>query len=92
LNAEVFKPLKPLEPLDMAIYRRRPNGVIHHSDQGCQYASTIERLPLIEAISVDALLARDRSDRRAIAQRQLNNTPLFRERQATTWAALIRSF
>jgi len=25
--------------LDMALMRRRPNGVIHHSDQGCQYTS-----------------------------------------------------
>jgi putative transposase len=28
-----------LEALDMAIYRRRPSNVIHHSDQGCQYTS-----------------------------------------------------
>ncbi len=28
-----------LEALDMAIFRRGPNGVIHHSDQGCQYTS-----------------------------------------------------
>lgn len=28
-----------LEALDMAIFRRRPNDVIHHSDQGCQYTS-----------------------------------------------------
>ena len=28
-----------LEALDMAIFRRRPQGVIHHSDQGCQYTS-----------------------------------------------------
>jgi putative transposase len=28
-----------LEALDMALMRRRPNGVIHHSDQGCQYTS-----------------------------------------------------
>lgn len=28
-----------LEALDMAIFRRRPKGVIHHSDQGCQYTS-----------------------------------------------------
>jgi putative transposase len=28
-----------LEALDMAIFRRRPNGVIHHSDQGTQYTS-----------------------------------------------------
>jgi putative transposase len=26
--------------LDMAVTRRRPNHVIHHSDQGCQYTST----------------------------------------------------
>jgi putative transposase len=28
-----------LDALDMAIYRRKPHGVIHHSDQGCQYTS-----------------------------------------------------
>jgi putative transposase len=28
-----------LDALDMAITRRRPNGVIHHSDQGKQYTS-----------------------------------------------------
>ena len=28
-----------LDALDMAIYRRRPKDVIHHSDQGCQYTS-----------------------------------------------------
>jgi putative transposase len=28
-----------LDALDMAIYRRRPEGVIHHSDQGTQYTS-----------------------------------------------------
>ena len=28
-----------LEALDMAIFRRRPQYVIHHSDQGCQYTS-----------------------------------------------------
>jgi putative transposase len=28
-----------LEALKMAIYRRRPTNVIHHSDQGCQYTS-----------------------------------------------------
>jgi len=28
-----------LEALHMAIWRRRPEGVIHHSDQGCQYTS-----------------------------------------------------
>jgi putative transposase len=28
-----------LDALDMAIYRRRPQNVIHHSDQGCQYTS-----------------------------------------------------
>jgi putative transposase len=28
------------EALDMAIDQRSPNGVIHHSDQGCQYTST----------------------------------------------------
>jgi putative transposase len=28
-----------VDALDMAIARRRPRGVIHHSDQGCQYTS-----------------------------------------------------
>lgn len=28
-----------LEALDMAVWRRRPDNVIHHSDQGCQYTS-----------------------------------------------------
>lgn len=28
-----------LEALDMALWRRRPSGVIHHSDQGTQYTS-----------------------------------------------------
>ncbi len=28
-----------LEALDMALERRKPRGVIHHSDQGCQYTS-----------------------------------------------------
>jgi putative transposase len=28
-----------LDALNMAIYRRRPKSVIHHSDQGCQYTS-----------------------------------------------------
>ncbi len=28
-----------LDALNMALYRRRPKGVIHHSDQGCQYTS-----------------------------------------------------
>ena len=28
-----------VEALDMALYRRRPQDVIHHSDQGCQYTS-----------------------------------------------------
>lgn len=28
-----------LEALEMAIARRRPRGVIHHSDHGCQYTS-----------------------------------------------------
>lgn len=28
-----------LEALDMALEQRRPRGVIHHSDQGCQYTS-----------------------------------------------------
>ena len=25
--------------LEMAVWRRQPSGVIHHSDQGCQYTS-----------------------------------------------------
>lgn len=28
-----------LDALNMALWQRRPNGVIHHSDQGCQYTS-----------------------------------------------------
>jgi putative transposase len=28
-----------LDALDMAVGQRRPDGVIHHSDQGCQYTS-----------------------------------------------------
>ena len=28
-----------LDALDMALEQRRPQGVIHHSDQGCQYTS-----------------------------------------------------
>ena len=28
-----------LQALDMALGQRRPDGVIHHSDQGCQYTS-----------------------------------------------------
>jgi len=28
-----------LEALEMALHRRRPQNVIHHSDQGCQYTS-----------------------------------------------------
>jgi putative transposase len=28
-----------LKALDMAVWRRKPNGVIHHSDQGTQYTS-----------------------------------------------------
>jgi putative transposase len=28
-----------LSALEMALWRRRPDGVIHHSDQGCQYTS-----------------------------------------------------
>jgi putative transposase len=28
-----------LDALEMAIFRRRPKNVIHHSDQGCQYTS-----------------------------------------------------
>lgn len=28
-----------LEALNMAIWQRQPEGVVHHSDQGCQYTS-----------------------------------------------------
>ena len=28
-----------LDALNMALWRRKPNAVIHHSDQGCQYTS-----------------------------------------------------
>jgi len=28
-----------LSALESALWRRRPEGVIHHSDQGCQYTS-----------------------------------------------------
>jgi len=28
-----------VEALEMAIHQRRPEGVVHHSDQGCQYTS-----------------------------------------------------
>lgn len=28
-----------LDALDMALAQRRPDGVIHHSDRGCQYTS-----------------------------------------------------
>src|SRR5262245_26028976 len=28
-----------LDALDLALRRRRPTAVIHHSDQGCQYTS-----------------------------------------------------
>ena len=30
-----------LEALDMALERRNAKGVIHHSDQGCQYTSLV---------------------------------------------------
>lgn len=30
-----------LDALNMALWRRRPDGVIHHSDQGCQYTSYV---------------------------------------------------
>jgi putative transposase len=30
-----------LDALAMAIWQRRPNGVIHHSDQGSQYTSLV---------------------------------------------------
>ena len=35
--------------LDMAIETRRPHGVIHHSDQGCQYTSVAFGLTCHEA-------------------------------------------
>ncbi len=28
-----------LDALNMAIFRRQPTSVVHHSDQGCQYTS-----------------------------------------------------
>ena len=28
-----------LEALNMALWQRRPDTVVHHSDQGCQYTS-----------------------------------------------------
>ncbi len=28
-----------IEAVEMALWRRRPDGVIHHSDQGSQYTS-----------------------------------------------------
>jgi putative transposase len=28
-----------LDALDMALWQRRPSGVVHHSDQGSQYTS-----------------------------------------------------
>jgi len=28
-----------LDALEMALWQRRPQGVVHHSDQGCQYTS-----------------------------------------------------
>lgn len=34
LRAELVR-----DALDMALWQRRPQGVIHHSDQGCQYTS-----------------------------------------------------
>jgi putative transposase len=37
----------PLAALDMAIHRRRPgNGLLHHSDRGCQYTSAEYRAVL----------------------------------------------
>ncbi len=38
-----------LSALDMAIFRRRPTGVIHHSDQGSQYTSIAFTLRCLEA-------------------------------------------
>ena len=35
-----------LRALDMALSQRRPVGVIHHSDQGCQYTSIAFGTPL----------------------------------------------
>src|SRR4029450_8613108 len=34
-----------LAALDMALGQRRPNGVIHHSDHGCQHTSLAFRHP-----------------------------------------------
>ena len=30
-----------LEALDVALERRKPGAVVHHSDQGCQYTSVV---------------------------------------------------
>lgn len=38
-----------LDALNMALYRRRPTNVIHHSDQGCQYTSIAFRKRCAEA-------------------------------------------
>lgn len=38
----------PLAALQMAIRRRQPSGVLHHSDRGCQYASDAYRAVLAE--------------------------------------------
>ena len=34
------------EALEMAVAQRRPDAVIHHSDQGCQYTSLAFGRPL----------------------------------------------
>jgi putative transposase len=39
----------PLAALHMALNQRRPDaGLLHHSDRGCQYASTVYRAALAE--------------------------------------------
>lgn len=38
-----------LDALNMAIWRRRPRHVIHHSDKGCQYTSIAFGLRCAEA-------------------------------------------
>jgi putative transposase len=38
--ADHLRPELVVDALDMAIWRRRPvQGLVHHSDQGCQYTS-----------------------------------------------------
>jgi len=49
----------PLAALDMALTQRRPNGgLLHHSDQGVQYASRNYRRRLAEAGAVPSLSRR----------------------------------